>query len=214
MEKHCAIAICYVYSVRYSALCQPLIITIDIINTIRKGVTIMEIKVFVSNLAKYNDGELTGQWTTLPVCDVNEDILDKLDLGGNSHDGYYHDWFISDYEAPFKIDEYDDLYALNELAEALEDYDSIEDVYNALDDKEAIYLPELFNDLDELIEVLGVDPVEAARATFFGKIQNWGDDYFFINEVGNFESMSEYQFQKMLRDNANEIIGQYVVENV
>ena len=150
----------------------------------------MEIKVFVSNLAKYNDGELNGQWTSLPVEDVNLDILDKLDLGGDSKHGYHHDWFISDYEAPFKIDEYDDLYALNELAEALEDYDSIEDVYNALDDKEAIYLPELFDDLDELIEVLGVDPVEAARATFFGKIQNWGDDYFFINEVGNFESMS------------------------
>ena len=48
----------------------------------------MEIKVFVSNLAKYNDGELTGQWTTLPVDNVNTDILDKLDLGGNSKYGY------------------------------------------------------------------------------------------------------------------------------
>ena len=174
----------------------------------------MKISVFVSNLAKYNAGELNGQWTSLPVEDVNRDILDKIDLGGDSKHGYHDEWFISDYEAPFKIDEYDDLYALNELAEALEDYDTIEDVYNALDDKEAIYLPELFDDLGELIEVLGVDPVEAARATFFGNVQNWGDDYFFVNEEGNFESMSEYQFQKMLGDNANEIIGQYVVENV
>ena len=83
----------------------------------------MEIKVFVSNLAKYNDGELTGQWTTLPVDNVNTDILDKLDLGGNSKDGYRDEWFISDYEAPFKIDEYDDLYDLNTLAESLEDND-------------------------------------------------------------------------------------------
>lgn len=174
----------------------------------------MNIKVFVSNLAKYNAGELNGQWTTLPVDDVNKDILDKLDLGGDSKHGYHHDWFISDYEAPFKIDEYDDLYALNELAEALESYDTIEDVYNAIDDKEAIYLPELFDDLDELIEVLGVDPVEAVRATFFGKIQNWDDDYFFINEVGNFESMSEYQFQKMLEENADRIIDEYKKENL
>ncbi len=92
----------------------------------------MEIKVFVSNLAKYNDGELNGQWTTLPVDDVNKDILDKLDRGGDSKQGYHDEWFISDYEAPFKIGEYDNLYALNELAEALEDYDSIEDVYNDL----------------------------------------------------------------------------------
>ena len=174
----------------------------------------MIIKVFVSNLAKYNDGELTGQWTTLPVDDVNKDILDKLELGGNSHDGYNHDWFISDYEAPFKINEYDDLYDLNELAGALESYDTIEDIYNAIDDKEAIYLPELFDDLGELIEVSGVDPVEAARATFFGKIQNWNDDYFYINEVGNFESMNEYQFQKMLENSANDIIKQFAAENL
>ena len=174
----------------------------------------MIIKVFVSNLAKYNDGELTGQWTTLPVDDVNKGILDKLELGGNSHDGYNHDWFISDYEAPFKINEYDDLYNLNELAEALESYDTIEDIYNVIDDKEAIYLPELFDDLDDLIETLGVDPVEAARATFFGKIQNWNDDYFYINEVGNFESMNEYQFQKMLENSANNIVEQFALENL
>lgn len=174
----------------------------------------MIIKVFVSNLAKYNDGELTGQWTTLPVDDVNKDILDKLDLGGDSKQGYHDEWFISDYEAPFKINEYDDLYDLNELAEALESYDTIEDIYNAIDDKKAIYLPELFDDLDDLIEALGVDPVEAARATFFGKIQNWNDDYFYINEVGNFESMNEYQFQKMLNDNANDIIKQFAAENL
>ena len=174
----------------------------------------MIVKVFVSNLAKYNDGELTGKWTTLPVDDVNKDILDKLELGGNSHDGYNHDWFISDYEAPFKINEYDDLYDLNELAEALESYDTIEDVYNAIDDKESIYLPELFDDLDELIGALGVGPVEAARATFFGKIQNWNDDYFYINEVGNFESMNEYQFKKMLEDNASAIVDEFKKENL
>lgn len=174
----------------------------------------MNIKVYVSNLAKYNAGELNGQWTTLPVDDVNKDILDKLDLGGDSKHGYHDEWFISDYEASFKISEYDDLYALNELAEVLESYDTIEDVYNAIDNKEAIYLPELFDDLGELIEVLGVGPVEAARATFFGNVQNWGDDYFFVNEEGNFESMSEYQFQKMLEENADGIIDEYKEENL
>ena len=80
------------------------------------GGSMMNIKVFVSNLAKYNDGELNGQWTTLPVDDVNKDILDKLDLGGDSKHGYHDEWFVSDYEAPFKISEYADLYQLNELA--------------------------------------------------------------------------------------------------
>lgn len=174
----------------------------------------MIIEVFVSNLSKYNEGELNGQWTALPVDDVNHDILDKIDLGGDSKHGYRDEWFISDYEAPFKIDEYDDLYALNELAEALKGFDTIEDVYNAIDDKETTYLPVLFDDLSELIEVLGVDPVETARATFFGSIQNWCDDYFFVNGEGNFESMSERQFQEMLKDNANEIIEEFKKENL
>ena len=174
----------------------------------------MIIKVFVSNLAKYNGGELNGQWTTLPVDDVNRDILDKIDFVGDSEHGYRDEWFISDFEAPFKIDEYDNLYALNELAEALESYDTIEDIYNAIDDKESIYLPELFDNLDELIGALCVDPVEAARATFFGNIQNWDDDYFYINEVGNLESMNEYQFQKMLKDNASEIVDEFKKENL
>ncbi|OTA85940.1 antirestriction protein ArdA [Limosilactobacillus reuteri] len=174
----------------------------------------MKINVFVSNLAKYNDGELNGQWTTLPVDDVNKDILDKIDLG-KYPTGYRDEWFISDYEAPFTIDEYADLYQLNELAKALEDYDTLEDVFDAIDDKASLYLPDFVTDsLEELIEVSGADPVEAARATYFGKIQNWGDDYFFINEVGNFESMSDYQYQKMLKDNADEIFKQFKKENI
>lgn len=175
----------------------------------------MKISVWVSNLAKYNAGELNGQWTSLPVDDVNKDILDKLDLGGNSKDGYWDEWFISDYESPFSIDETESLWQLNELVKALEDYDTIEDVFNAIDDKESLNLPDFLADsLEELIEVLGVDPAEAARATYFGKIQNWTDDYFFVNEVGNFESMNEYQFQEMLKNSADDIIKQFKRENI
>ena len=159
----------------------------------------MEIKVFVSNLAKYNDGELTGQWTTLPVDDVNKDILDKLDLGGDSKHGYHDEWFISDYEAPFKIGEYDSLYALNELAEALEDYDSIEDVYD-------------FD--DEFFDTMFASKQEVARAVFFGDIHNWLDRYIFINGCGNCESMTEYDYQEMLNNHASEIISQFKEENL
>ena len=174
----------------------------------------MKIEVFVSNLAKYNEGELNGQWTTLPVDDVNKDILDKLDLGGDSKQGYYHDWFISDYEAPFTISENDDLYALNKLAEALKDYDTIEDVYNAIDDKEATGCEEVWDFDDEFFDTMFSSKQEVARAVFFGDIHNWLDPYIFINGEGNCESMTEYGYQKMLEANANEIIGQYVVENV
>lgn len=175
----------------------------------------MKIKVFVSNLTKYSEGELNGQWTSLPVEDVNRDILDKIDLGGDGKHGYHDEWFISDYEAPFSIDETESLWQLNKLAKALKDYDTVEDVFNDINDKDSLNLPVFLADsLEELIEVLGIDPAEAARATYFGKIQNWNDDYFFINEVGNFESMNEYQFQKMLKNRADDIIKQFKRENI
>lgn len=174
----------------------------------------MKIKVFVSNLAKYNDGQLNGQWTTLPVDNVNTDILDKLYLGGNSKDGYRDEWFISDYEAPFKIDQYDDLYALNELAEALEDYDTIEDVYYALDDREATGCEDVYDFDDEFFDEFFTDKSEIARAVFFGDIHNWQDDYIYFNGYGNLVSMNKWDYQEMIEDHADEIIKEYVQENL
>lgn len=167
----------------------------------------MEIKVFVSNLAKYNDGELTGQWTTLPVKDVNKDILEPIDAVGK-------EWFISDYEAPFKIGEYDNLYALNELAEALENFDTIEDVYNALDDREATGCEDVYDFDDDFFDTMFSSKQEVARAVFFGDIHNWLDPYIFINGCGNCESMTEYDYQEMLNNHASEIIEEFKMENI
>lgn len=174
----------------------------------------MKIKVFVSNLAKYNDGQLNGQWTTLPVDDVNKNILDKLDLGGSSSKGYRDEWFISDYEAPFKIDEYTDLYQLNDLAEALEEYNTIKDVYFALYDREATGCEDVYEFDDEFFDFMFESRQEAARAVFFGDIHNWLDPYIYLNGYGNCESMNEYQFEEMLEDNADEIIEQFKNENM
>ena len=173
----------------------------------------MKISVYVSNLAKYNAGELNGQWTDLPVDDVNKDILDKIDLG-KYPTGYRDEWFISDYEAPFTIDEYADLYQLNELAKALEEYKTIEDVYYALDDPEVIGCEDVYDFDDEFFDMMFASKQDVARAVFFGDIQNWLDPYIFINGYGNCESMSEYQYQKMLNNYADEIIEEFKMENI
>lgn len=176
----------------------------------------MNIKVFVSNLAKYNAGELNGQWTTLPVDDVNKDILDKLDLGGGSKQGYHDEWFVSDYEAPFKISEYADLYQLNELAKSFKDnnIDTLEDAYNFLDDKEATGCEDVYDFDDDFFDTMFLSKQEVARAVFFGDIHNWLDPYIFINGCGNCESMTEYDYQEMLNNHASEIISQYKEENI
>lgn len=52
-------------------------------------------------------------------------------------------------------------------------------------------------------------PEEAARATFFGSIQNWMDAYIRFNGYGNLESLSEYEYDRELLSGADEIIERF-----
>lgn len=74
-----------------------------------------EINIWVSNLGKYNEGILQGAWFTLPT-EMSE-IRKKIGLNER-----YEEWAIHDYEAPFKISEYDDIGTLNEIAELIEGF--------------------------------------------------------------------------------------------
>ncbi|PYI49994.1 antirestriction protein ArdA [Paenibacillus flagellatus] len=78
----------------------------------------VEIKVYISNLAKYNDGELVGDWITLPTdSEILESFIEKI-LGEDD------EYAIHDYEAFFSIYEFDNPYKLNELLQQLKSYDS------------------------------------------------------------------------------------------
>ena len=79
-------------------------------------------KIYLTNLGRYNEGYLVGKWVKLPVC---EEVLDKVlkEIGINE---YYEEYFITDYENEIigigdVISEYSSVQALNELAQRLED---------------------------------------------------------------------------------------------
>ena len=79
-------------------------------------------KIFITNLGRYNEGYLVGKWVKLPVC---EEVLDKVlkEIGINE---YYEEYFITDYENDIigigdVISEYSSVQALNELAQRLEE---------------------------------------------------------------------------------------------
>ncbi|MDT2661141.1 antirestriction protein ArdA [Enterococcus hulanensis] len=77
----------------------------------------MELRVYVANLGKYNEGELVGAWFTPPI-DFDEM---KEQIGLNDE---YEEYAIHDYELPFEIDEYiriDELNRLCSLAEEIAD---------------------------------------------------------------------------------------------
>lgn len=74
------------------------------------------IKVFITNLAKYNEGYLIGDWVTLPLPIEELDKVIEEILGDDE------EYFITDYETelPMDIEEYTCVYNLNELAEQLD----------------------------------------------------------------------------------------------
>lgn len=78
-------------------------------------------KIYLTNLGRYNEGYLVGKWVKLPV---SEDKLDDVlkEIGINE---YYEEYFITDcenYVAQLNdvISEYSSVQALNLLAQRLE----------------------------------------------------------------------------------------------
>lgn len=73
----------------------------------------MEIKIYLSNLSKYIEGKENGRWLQLPMeSDRLNDIFDEI-VGKNQES------IILDYNAPFEISEYENIFTLNEFIENL-----------------------------------------------------------------------------------------------
>ena len=77
------------------------------------------LKIYYTNLGKYNEGILSGEWITLPASDEELDALRKR----TGYDEAHEEYFITDYESSIenlKVEEFDDIEYLNELAELIE----------------------------------------------------------------------------------------------
>ena len=83
------------------------------------------LNIFITNLGKYNEGELIGEWVKLPVSEEElESVFERIGINEE-----YEEHFITDYETDItglKVGEYDNIEDLNELAETLEDLDEYE----------------------------------------------------------------------------------------
>lgn len=120
-----------------------------------------EIKIYIANLGKYNEGELVGKWVTLPISEeeLNE-VFVEIGLGRFDEDGnyvhglevdgiFYEEWAIHDYESPFEIGEYERIDKLNEIAERMQEMNE-EDVKVA----SSLLEHRVVNDFEEAIEAI------------------------------------------------------------
>lgn len=83
--------------------------------------------VFVTNLGKYNEGCLVGEWVTLPVSEEDlKKVFQRIGISNEPDESgnYYEEYFITDYECDFyNVGEYESIDTLNEIAEQLEELD-------------------------------------------------------------------------------------------
>ena len=57
---------------------------------------------FVTNLGKYNEGELVGEWVKFPTTEEEmRKVFERIGIGSKDEFGHvYEEWFITDYECP------------------------------------------------------------------------------------------------------------------
>lgn len=98
------------------------------------------LKIYLSNLSKYIEGRENGRWLQLPMDQ------DKLESIYNDIIGKNQEHIILDYDAPFNISEYENIFALNEILENISDC--------GLDDDMLTALFKVNSDRDEVLEVI------------------------------------------------------------
>jgi antirestriction protein len=133
-------------------------------------------RVFITNLGKYNEGHLIGEWLGLPYTDAEL----KLTLRSIGINDRYEEHFITDYENDLglRVSEYASLRVLNEVAERIDGLDTHERLtLRAVIEHEAPDIsdvPDIINRLDEYYLYEDVDTDEDLG-------------HYWIHEVGGYD---------------------------
>lgn len=88
---------------------------------------------YVTNLGKYNEGQLVGEWVKVPTTEEEmQKVFERIGIGSKDEFGQpYEEWFITDYECPVNgvyemLGEYESLDKLNYLASRIDEMDKWE----------------------------------------------------------------------------------------
>lgn len=128
-------------------------------------------KIYLTNLGKYNEGELIGEWVELPVS--QEELKEVFERIGINEE--YEEYFITDYECDFyEIGEYENLDTLNEIAERIEE----------LDENESKVAKALISDLSYTLDE-AIDKVNSGDYRIYSDCDNMTDiAYQVVEECG------------------------------
>ena len=121
-----------------------------------------EMRIYIANLGKYNEGELVGAWFTPPVD--FEEVKERIGLNDE-----YEEYAIHDYELPFEIDEYTPIEEVNRLCEMVEDLP--EYIQEELSELQSYFgsIEELCEHEDDIICHSGCDDMADVLTTIWKK---------------------------------------------
>ncbi|WP_434579755.1 antirestriction protein ArdA [Sulfurimonas sp. NW15] len=169
-------------------------------------------RVYLTDLQAYNEGHLVGKWLELPMSsfELAQALSEVLNEGEavSGTDGH-EELFITDYEAEITIDEYDDIYKLNELAEVLdalredellklkllshEGYSEREVLQNGIDNYD-VDIYDYSNDVSftDVYELLAYDMVQEG---LYGAIPSHLENYIDYGAIGRDLSYDYVEFE-------------------
>lgn len=95
------------------------------------------IEAYITNLGKYNEGKLVGEWVRFPTTEEKmKKVFERIGIEPGVPDGYgghYEEWFITDYDCyvpglmeAARLGEYENLDELNFLASKIMELDDCE----------------------------------------------------------------------------------------
>ena len=142
---------------------------------------------FITNLGKYNEGALVGEWVKFPTtAEELQKVFERIGIGSKDDFGHpYEEWFITDYDCYVDglyemLGEYENLDELNYLASKLEELDDHD--YEHF--QAAMQVSDYTGSVKDLINLIdNLDKYE-----IYPGVEDYSDlGHYYIDEVGVME---------------------------
>lgn len=161
---------------------------------------------FITNLGKYNEGELVGEWVKFPTTSEElQKVFERIGIGSKDDFGNpYEEWFISDYDCYVdglyeKLGEYENLDELNYLASKLDELDDHD--YNHF--QAAMQISDYTGSIKDVINLIdNLDKYEI----YPGVESNADLGHYYIEELGMMERTSGKRDGEIFRNGSWEAV--------
>lgn len=135
-------------------------------------------KIYLTNLGKYNEGELVGEWVELPASQEElEKVFERIGINEE-----YEEYFITDYECDlYEVGEYENIDKLNDIAERIKE----------LDEEGSKVVKALIQKLDYTLDE-AIDKVNSGDYMIYNDCENMTDvAYQVVEECGYLENVPD-----------------------